>query len=205
MKKIILSALLLVSSNAFALATLKGKFELANTKYELTYTYDVASNQVVSSQQVRIIDDARLPESTETLPAYCMFEMSFPASYLVTIKNASTQEVVYVKEGTELFSTSVYGGLVEAKECEWNVSKWKAKVPGMLRITDWSFVIKEKSYRYFMDTNVLVDAQGNSDGLVVAKATTPIKGSSGKDGEVWLDTQPTANGHYDRTWFPLSL
>ena len=135
-----------------------------------------------------------------------MFDMTFPLSYSVKIKKAGTQEVVYSKEGTESLQTSTYGGLVDAKECEWNVSTWKQKVSGMVRVTDWSFELKGKSYRYFMDTYLMVDAQGNRDDLVVAKSSSPIKGGGAQmDGQAWFDTVPAADGSYDRIWLPLSL
>ncbi len=206
MKKIILSALLLISSNAFASETLKGKFEIDNVSYELTYTYDIPFNQTVSSQKVRIFDDVRLPEQTEPMPAYCMFEMTFPANVKVTMKNLATEKIVYTRHSFEYLGVSAYGGLVEAQQCEWNVSQWKEKVSGMMRVTETAFSLNGKSYRYFMDTNIKVDAYGTSDDLVVARSTTPLKGSDGKrDGEIWIDTQPTPDGNYQRVWAPLSL
>ncbi len=206
MKKTILSALFLVTSNAFALETLKGKFEIDHTSYEMIYTYDIPFNQVASSQNVRIMDDVRLPDQVEPMPAYCMFEMAFPANVKVVIKNIATEKVVYVRHSTEHLGVSTYGGLFEAKQCEWKVSEWKEKVSGMMRVTEVAFQLNGKSYRYFMDTNIKIDAHGTEMGQVVAKGTTPLKGNDGRsDGEIWVDTLPTPDGNYQRVWAPLSL
>ena len=206
MKSLILLILFTLSLSVFCSETLKGNFEIENTHYELLYTYDIPFNQSATSQNTRIVDDIRLPEQTETMPAFCMFDMTFPANVDVVIKQISTDKVVYTKSSIEYFSASTFTGLVGADGCKWEVSQWKDKVSALLRVTDLSFSLGEKSYRYFMDTNFMIAINGAPGDQVVAKGTKPIKGSDGhRDGEIWIDTKPTADGKYQRVWAPLSL
>ncbi len=206
MKNLFLLALMIFSNSAFSLESLKGKFELDNVRYEISFRYDIPFNQVVSTQGIRIIDDLRLPEQAEPMPAFCMLDMEFPANVAVTIKNLFTGQIVYTRHSLDYVSASAYGGLAEAGRCDWVFPRWSEKVTTLFRITEHAFSLNGKSYRYFMDTNLVIDAYGTLDELVYSRSTTPAKGSDGKrDGEIWIDTQPTPDGNYHRVWAPLSL
>lgn len=206
MKSLILVTLLILSTSAMAFETLTGKFTLNKTAYELTISYDLPNNQEASSKGVRYFGSSTLPESGEIFPAFCNYYMSFPVSYNVVIKIASTQVTVYSKVGTEFFQGSAGGGLHSENKCTWVIDGWAEKVATRLRMTDASFKIGNLSYRYFIDTYSLISAKGSADLSLTAEFSTPGKGNDGKnDGEVWIDTQPTADGDFQRIWFPLSL
>lgn len=206
MKNFVLAALLTLTASAYSAETLKGTFPLNNSQYELSFSYDLKQNQIASHQGTRIYDSVTIPDTNETFPPFCYFDMKFPVSYSVKIKNITTEEIVYTKSGVEEIVASAYGGLVSENQCVWNVASWENKVAGFLRITELAFELEGKSYRYFMDTYSMISAKGSADNIVVAKDSMPLKGNDGrKDGEVWIDTQPIANGYFERTYFPLSL
>jgi hypothetical protein len=205
-KNIFLAAFFFLTTSAMASETIKGKFSLQATDYEITVSYDLPHGQEASNKGVNYFSSYTGPESTEILPAFCNYHMSFPASYNIVIKKVSTQQTIYSKVGTEYFLGTADGGLYSENKCTWNMENWEANVAGRLRMTETSFKIGNVSYRYIIDTYSMISAKGLKDLSLIAKFSKPLKGSDGKkDGEVWIDTQPNPDGSYIRTWLPLLL
>lgn len=206
MKHLILFLLITFSLSAFAFETLTGAFTLNHSNYVLTASYHFEKNQEASGKYVSFFESSIFPETGEELPAYCSYNVTFTVPVKILIQEVSTGEIVYVKNTIETFYGSAGGGLLSEGKCHWVMNGWESKVSTQLRVTEHFFLVKNKPFRFFLDTYALISAKGSKLATIIAENYSPKKGNDGrKDGEVWLDTQPDANGNYNRVWFPLSL
>lgn len=186
--------------------SLTGNFSLNKKNYSLSISYDLQKDQEAISKGVNYFPSAMNSEAGVELPAYCVFYMNFPVYYKIEIKDTSTKEVVYSKVSVENFQGSAEGGLYSENKCAWEIDGWNQVVRSQLRVTEASLSIDNSAYRFILDTYSLISVLGSKDLHLNIQSSTPAKGNdSTKDGEVWLDTLPAADGSYRRTWFTLSL
>lgn len=182
-----------------------GQFELLNSKYALRFSYSLVKNQVAVEKQIRFFDETTFPETNETIPAYCYFDLKFPFTYSLEITDLNTQKVVYTKNGQDLLNANAFGGFVQEGKCSWEIADWKKELSStMLRVSDQNFVIKNQAYRFTLDTHLSISSLGVLPNDVIATDSVPQKNTDGlAGGEVWLDTMPDQKGDYQRTYFRL--
>jgi hypothetical protein len=206
MKFLIFVVVISLSTSVFSEVSLKGEFPLDEKSYNIIVKYVLNKNQKANNMGVKIFDDLVNPESGEIISSFCMNYMSFPVSNSVTITEKESSKVVFTKKGSEDLIGSVGGSEVINNHCSWILKDWKAKVFSMLRLTETTFMLNGLSYRYFIDTHLLVSAVGSDSDFIFAEDSRSVKNSDGiGNGEVWLDTLPSYNGHFERTYLRLSL
>jgi len=197
--------LVFLSLNLFAQESFQGQFEINKTQYGLKLNYSILKNQVATQKYIRIFEESTMPETNETLPAFCQFEMQFPFDYSVEIVNLSSGKSVFKKQGVEVLNTYAFGGFLYEGSCEWNIGAWKnILVSNALRITENDFLIAGHSFRFTIDTRLTLSTMGLLPNDIIATDSTPQKNTDGiGDGEVWFDTMPDSKGDYQRTYFRL--
>ncbi|NOT79150.1 MAG: hypothetical protein HOP07_09150 [Bacteriovoracaceae bacterium] len=206
--KILFVLFLILASGLFDLSAsenFNGQFDLENSQFTVNFKYNLVPNQVATYKEIQYFDEFNLPDSNETIPAYCSFVLQFPYTYTIEILDKGTKKIVYFKNGESLINANYYGGFIKDGNCFWNIFDWKKDLSSaQIRITDLNFLLNGKAYRYILDTHLFISSLGVLPNDVIVIKSSSKKNSDGVgDGEVWLDTMPDLKGDYQRTYFRL--
>lgn len=206
--KILFVLFLVLASGIFELSAsenFNGQFDLANSQFTVNFKYHLAPNQVATYKDIQYFEEFNLPESNETVPAYCSFVLQFPFTYTIEILVKNTKKVVYFKNSQNLINTNSHGGFIKNGNCFWNIIDWKKDLnSAQIRITDQDFLLNGKAYRFTLNTHLFVSSLGVLPSDVMVNKSSPKKNTDGiGDGEVWIDTMPDLKGDYQRTYFRL--